>query len=326
MEFAHLPEHDFPHWKSEVWFSGRHMGYVKSFFQQCNDYIGIHDADFYEMSIVFEGDGNHIIEGRTFRANPGSIFIVPPGVRHGYQAGESMHIFHALIHQKFFDRYDHELRCLPGYTLLFEIEPYLRVGAEDELSLCLYQQDFAEIALDLRALVALEQMKYAGVEVLKNMRLLYVIGLLSSYTARMRSFRASHVSNTVSMDIARSMEYIRTHPGEKLAIDDLAQKANMSRSTYLRHFRRVSGSTPNAFINLCRISYARRLLCYSQMSMTDIALECGFFDNSHFARTFSAHEGMSPTDFRNLHKGNMQYCMCTLCSPRVSQISKKAQQ
>ncbi|HIS91946.1 MAG TPA: helix-turn-helix domain-containing protein [Candidatus Alectryocaccomicrobium excrementavium] len=321
MENSHLPEHDFPHWQSDAWFSGRHMGYVKSYFHQCADYIGLHDCDFYEMSIVLDGAGNHILENRIFSAAPGSIFIVPPGVRHGYQADGSLLMFQALIHQKFFDRYDHELRCLPGYTLLFEIEPFLCIGTERAPSLCLYKQDFDAISPDLRALVALERMQYAGVEVLKNMRLLAVIGLLASYTERMRGDggrRTASANSAASMDIARSMEYIRSHLGEKLSINDLAQMANMSRSTYLRHFRCVSGSTPNAFIQLCRISYARRLLCYSQMSMTDIALECGFFDNSHFSRTFTAYEGMSPTDFRLLHKDSISYCMCTLCSPHIS--------
>jgi len=119
------------------------------------------------------------------------------------------------------------------------------------------------------------------------------------------------------MLIARSMEYIRINFSKKLVIDELAAKVNMSRSAYLRHFRKVSGKSPASFIALCRVAYAKKLLCYTKKQISFIAQECGFYDSSHFVRVFKSVEGINPSQFRTIYKGKVVYPLCSLCSCRV---------
>jgi transcriptional regulator GlxA family with amidase domain len=57
--------------------------------------------------------------------------------------------------------------------------------------------------------------------------------------------------------------------------------------------------TLSSFIARTRIAYAKYLLENTAGSMAEVASECGFFDQSHFSKTFRALEGTPPLRYRN---------------------------
>jgi AraC family transcriptional regulator len=68
--------------------------------------------------------------------------------------------------------------------------------------------------------------------------------------------------------------------------------------TSIGFFRTVSGETLNNFTNRLRIEKAARLLRYSDQSLTDIALDCGFSSSATFSRAFRSDYDTSPSQFR----------------------------
>jgi len=311
-----IDEHSKSEWKDSEWFSNGPLDYVRSYFHRASGMIGMHSSEFYELNIVVDGTGRHYFDHYSFKVSPGCAFMVPPYVRHGYWTDKSMNIFHALIKCSFFEKYDYEPRNLPGFTMLCEIEPYIRTEREDPMLLVLQREHFKEIQPDLEALVRLESSHYAGRDIIKSLRLLCVIGMLSSYTSSRRRANGGvyERNDQYSLSVARIMERIRMNPGMKLTIDELAEQSNMTRSTFIRQFRRVCGRTPTEFRTHCRVVQARKLLCYTNMPLTSIALECGFCDCSHFIHTFSRREGMGPSDYRRLHSDDLHYSNCSICA------------
>lgn len=312
-----IPEHSKPHWKSNEWIGDCHIKYVSSFFHSVKEYIGMHFNDFYELNIVTDGHGLYSYNGSIYKVSPGSIIVVPPNISHGYYAESPLNVFHALIKPSFFEQYEFELYNMPGYTILFEIEPFLKNESKESQNIRLTKESFADIASLLHNLVKLEQNQYPGREVLKSSLLLYLIGLLSSSASSMVKYQKYNTTDNISINIVCSMEYIRKNFDQKLNIEDLAKKAMMSRSTFLRHFKRICGYTPIAFLNICRTTYAKKLLCYTKMLITEITQECGYFDSSHFIRTFSSIEGITPSEFRNLYAESNAYSLCSLCVKRA---------
>jgi len=65
-----------------------------------------------------------------------------------------------------------------------------------------------------------------------------------------------------------------------------------------RIFGAVSGETLNSFTNRLRLEKAARLLRYSDKSLTDIALDCGFSSSATFSRAFRSSYATSPSQFR----------------------------
>ncbi len=97
-------------------------------------------------------------------------------------------------------------------------------------------------------------------------------------------------------------DYIQEHYAEPITVGRLAAYAKMSESTLNRAFREVFAVTPGKYVTITRLNAARRLLEETDKKLPEIALECGFCDQSHFCRTFKGNRGMTPVQYRNLHR------------------------
>jgi AraC-like DNA-binding protein len=93
-------------------------------------------------------------------------------------------------------------------------------------------------------------------------------------------------------------EYVLTHYSEAISVSDLAELAHLSVSQLQREFRRLFGMTPSDYLLRVRLLMARRKLEETLLSAGRIALECGFYDQSHFNRAFRAATGLSPLAYR----------------------------
>ena len=83
-----------------------------------------------------------------------------------------------------------------------------------------------------------------------------------------------------------------------MKLGELAQVACFSEFHFHRIFGAVSSETLNNFTNRLRLEKAARLLRYSEQSLTDIALDCGFSSSATFSRAFRSGYDTSPSQFR----------------------------
>ena len=86
---------------------------------------------------------------------------------------------------------------------------------------------------------------------------------------------------------------IRSSYGQPLTLEDLAAEAALEPKYFCRVFRQITGRTPINYLNYYRVECAAELLCTTQGSITDIALECGFGDVSYFSRMFRRYKGQT---------------------------------
>ncbi|WP_134681185.1 helix-turn-helix domain-containing protein [Paracoccus ravus] len=98
--------------------------------------------------------------------------------------------------------------------------------------------------------------------------------------------------------IRRAQELLLTTEDDKASIAHIADALSMSRNGFFRAFRESLGVTPYQWLLTQRIDHARRLLSGTDLPLAEIALTCGFSDQSHFTRVFGRLEGMSPGRWR----------------------------
>jgi AraC family transcriptional regulator len=98
--------------------------------------------------------------------------------------------------------------------------------------------------------------------------------------------------------LRRAQELLMEGGDQMASIARIAETLHMSRNSFLRAFRESVGATPYQWLLSQRIDHARRLLSGTDLPLVEIALACGFFDQSHFTRTFSRAEGLSPGRWR----------------------------
>ena len=72
----------------------------------------------------------------------------------------------------------------------------------------------------------------------------------------------------------------------------------MSRSTLNRNFSKAFGMTPMRYLNKLRLDHAAELLASSNLSISEIARQCGFEDSNYFTRAFRRKFGTAPGQWR----------------------------
>src|SRR5262249_45444505 len=83
-----------------------------------------------------------------------------------------------------------------------------------------------------------------------------------------------------------------------LSLQALAKESGYSRVHFLRMFRAAMGDTPHNYLLKLRVDRVRELLANPTLSLTDIALECGFSSHSHLSRVFRQVMGATPSQYR----------------------------
>ncbi len=118
--------------------------------------------------------------------------------------------------------------------------------------------------------------------------------------------RPYHLAGGAPGDYQRltlACDYVLTHYGEAITVEQVAKRANLSGSQLQREFRRLFGVSLGEYILKVRLIMARRSLEATQLAVGQIALDCGFYDQSHFTRAFRKTNGMSPLAYRRRFSG-----------------------
>ena len=112
--------------------------------------------------------------------------------------------------------------------------------------------------------------------------------------------RAGRVDSSPIDDpqLSRALEYMRVHYGEKIGVEQLAETAGMSRRSFERHFQSVLGCSSMTYLRRVRINAVCRAILSSSRTLPEIALSCGFSDQSHMTREFKKLVGETPREFR----------------------------
>ena len=97
-------------------------------------------------------------------------------------------------------------------------------------------------------------------------------------------------------DTSKLKSILQRHWREKLSIDDLATKANMSRSSFCRRIKQIYGIAPSEWITERRMAEAWHLLVFSNARPSDVAHALGYTSHSAFSQAFRKHFGRSPSD------------------------------
>jgi AraC-like DNA-binding protein len=101
----------------------------------------------------------------------------------------------------------------------------------------------------------------------------------------------------------RAKEMLLSDLAGDIALADIAATCGLSAGQFARAFRRSTGLPPHAWLNKARVDRAMMLLRRRRQSLAEIALECGFADQSHFTRVFVRRVGLTPGAWRRMIPG-----------------------
>jgi AraC family transcriptional regulator len=102
--------------------------------------------------------------------------------------------------------------------------------------------------------------------------------------------------------VRRAKEMIASHLSDGLSVARLAKECAMSRSYFSRAFKQSTGMSPHDWLLQMRVDKAKELMLRTSLNLSQVALDCGFADQSHFSRVFQKMAGLPPSRWRRLHQ------------------------
>jgi AraC family transcriptional regulator len=108
----------------------------------------------------------------------------------------------------------------------------------------------------------------------------------------------SAVSALPPYALKRVLDRIEHSFQSEISLASLAEEAGYSRGHFLKMFRTSMGMTPHRYLLKRRTDHARALLKRPEISIIDVAADCGFSSQAHLTQVFRKHVGVTPGDYR----------------------------
>lgn len=91
--------------------------------------------------------------------------------------------------------------------------------------------------------------------------------------------------------------YLEHNYKDDISLDSVSESYSINKYSLIRKFKKEFNLSPKAYIINLRINKSKDLL-KDGMELIDVALNCGFYDSSHFIKTFKSYTGLTPENFR----------------------------
>ena len=122
----------------------------------------------------------------------------------------------------------------------------------------------------------------------------FLYNIMGDYTANVALVKQCVDESTLNKVIT----YINDHIGEKLKITDVAAALGYNDKYLSRQISGAAGFGFSTLLTTLRVDAASNLLKNTDMSLVDIAFECGFGSERNFYRSFKEFTGLTPKEYR----------------------------
>lgn len=254
--------------------------------------LGYHAHSFYEINFILSGSGAHYMGEKSLAAEPGDVFVIPPYNRHAYY-GKELKIYNLLLNPTFLEKYSENLRGLPYFRTLFEIEPFLRDRELLFPHLRLTKEEMQNQKERLDELAKIDQRSEYTSLIAACSTMIIIAELTKAYADRRQAGDGEE-----NDDLFRHSVHRMFAEQTNMTVDSLAKEAGMSRSAFIQKFKKITNMSPHRFILHRKLRRAVSMLALTDLTITAIGEELGFYDTAHFIKIFSSVLGYSPGEYR----------------------------
>ena len=105
-----------------------------------------------------------------------------------------------------------------------------------------------------------------------------------------------------NLSIRKAVDYMKSNFSANITLKDLGDLTGYSPNHFQHIFRAIVNKTPQKYLENIRVNHAKYLLLKNELSLTDVAYECGFSSYPHFTKVFKAHTLLTPYEFQQKSK------------------------
>lgn len=229
-----------------------------------------HWHEFYEIELIISGGGSYIIDGIERKIEKNMLFFMTP-VNFHKVITDGAEVITLMFMGEVCDK-----------NMLFRLSS---VFDSDSVSLSNSDADYlASVMRELKIASSEDDDEYS-------------FHLLNSILGKICRLTNSHKHGYLSK-VQTAMLFIQNNFRNDISLEDIANAAGVTPSYMSSIFCSGCGVNFKDYLSGIRFDYAKKMLKYSDMTVTDICFESGFNDYANFERNFKAKFGISPREYR----------------------------
>lgn len=143
---------------------------------------------------------------------------------------------------------------------------------------------------------------YNEAQQLDEVSQLVIEGLMLEMMGEVARFDAKQKLDKSPPWLKQVRELIHAQFAEPLSVSSIAKTIDIHPVHLARTFRKHYRSTIGDYVRRLRIEFASREICKSEASLAEIAVNAGFYDQGHLSRSFKRLIGMTPAQYRKIHR------------------------
>jgi len=244
------------------------------------------------MEIIMVEKNNYSVKCSevTYHLEEGDIFLICPCVLHSLYATEGQrYIFQAELRSAV------QLQELD--SLLNRIAPCRLITSKNDPEL------YPKVRTLMEEITQCYSQKVFLWELSIFSKLLELLILVGEH--QLNHIEGFHVGDRKEKEYVEKFtdicQYLHNHCTEELSLEQVAFISGFSKYHFARLFKQFAHVPFYKYVSLQRIAIAEQLLTNPQMSITDIALQCGFGSMSSFIRMFKLIKGHTPSAYRDMY-------------------------
>jgi len=259
-------------------------------------------SHFFEIVQMLDGEGVRIVNRNKFSYHQGSIFLFTPMDCRGFIAEKPTRFCSIRFSEVFLKQYKNAQERERITQWLKQLEHIFSHHNRFQELLIKQPGDCVRVAALIQQMITEYEQKRAYHE--ENLQ--HFVTLILNILARNVSDSVEAAAPAAEAEplINRMLVHIRQHISDpdKLRVDFLATHFNLSANYVGEYFRKLTGESLQHYITQYKIKLVEQRLANSTLTVSQIAGELGFTDESHLSRQFRKHNGISPIEYRKKAK------------------------
>lgn len=248
-----------------------------------------HRHDFFEVLYLSRGSGFHVIDGNKYEIRPPCVFFMSPGQAHKIEFSHDIEGFIFIFTPEFYlIHYNNPNRLIefPFFFTIRQDNPPLLLDNPDDIIFLenIFKKGIAELGKG----------EHFSIELLHS-----ILDLILTFCASLYKSDENSLTGKGHMLVKKFFQMVEENYEKNLSVAQYADKMAITPNHLTQTVTHLTGKTSSQIIKAKQILEIKRLLVHTNQSVTEIATQLNFPDQSYFAKFFKRETGISPLQYRS---------------------------
>jgi len=249
-----------------------------------------HRHDFFEVLYLLKGSGYHVIDGNKYEIKPPCVFFMSPGQAHKLELSNDIEGFIFIFTSDFYllnRSNQNSLIEFPFFYTIHQDNPPLLLENESDIRFLenLFRQSIAEISRPSDYFL----------EMLRSILDL----ILTTCAARYQVNENMLNKGKGQILVKRFFHLVEENHQKNLSMSDYSGMIGVTPNHLTQTVKLLTGKTSSQIIKAKQLLEIKRLLVHTNLSVSEIANQLNFEDQSYFTKFFKRETGITPIQYRS---------------------------